>query len=61
MNEKSQEISMHKARRMIVESALRWTNNIVVEVLNTHGSVLSNEERIGLRNVSKILTTLNIR
>ena len=39
-------------RREIVLSALRWANNMVVEVLSNHGSVIPDEAREKMRKIT---------
>lgn len=47
--------SVRRMREAIAEHAVRWANNILVEVQGNHGGVLSDERRKCLRTAVNAL------
>jgi len=44
----------------VVASAVRWTNNIICEVVNNHGRYLTEEQRDALKQASSALSRFQI-
>lgn len=44
-----------RVRREIVAHAVRWANNMLVEVIHNHGGVLSMDERNALADATRAL------
>jgi hypothetical protein len=40
-----------ETRLAIVDHGVRWANNIVAELLNSHGAILSQKKRDSLREI----------
>jgi hypothetical protein len=56
MEEKSMEDKLRRAKRYaIIEHAVRWTSNILVEVLGNHGKILNDAKRNALKRATDAL------
>lgn len=52
---KEERILRRKEAEILIANAVRWSNNILVEVLGQHGEFVSDEVRDGLHNVTRLL------
>ena len=52
---KEETVTLKQHRLAIITHAVRWSNNILVEVLSNHGRVLSDEQRDCIRTATRAL------
>jgi hypothetical protein len=54
-NERLRKSGILNARKAVIDNAVRWCNNILVEVMGNHGRVLSDEQRDCIRTATQAL------